>query len=130
MRRDEFLRKQKVMRLATVSKDGMPHIVPVWYLYSGRKFYVGTNTATIKAKNVKRRGRAAFCIDEGVSSPIYGVMGRCKASLILGDRVRGIAERIISRYFKDMREKSAVELLDDTDCIIEMVPENITVWKY
>ena len=129
MQRDEFLKKQKIMRLATISEDGMPHIVPVWYMYRDKKFYVGTNTRTKKAGNIDRLRRAALCVDEGVNSPIYGVMARCKASLIRGDKVRNIAEGIISRYL-DIHDKTATELLQDTDCIIELVPENITVWKY
>jgi len=33
-KRDEFLREQKILHLATVDKKCAPHIVPVWYLYS------------------------------------------------------------------------------------------------
>ena len=34
---DKFLRKQKILHLATISKNGMPHVVPVWYLYSKKR---------------------------------------------------------------------------------------------
>ena len=53
-KRDEFLKSQKVLRLATIDKNKTPHIVPVWYLYSGKKIYIGTNTKTQKAKNAKK----------------------------------------------------------------------------
>ena len=43
MNADKFLRDQKIMRLGTVSKDGVPHVVPVWYSYDGKKFRIGTN---------------------------------------------------------------------------------------
>ena len=49
----EFLKKQKILHLATVDKTGTPHIVPVWYMYSANKIYIGTNTKTEKAKNIK-----------------------------------------------------------------------------
>ena len=29
-----------------------------------------------------------------------------------------------------MENKSAKELLDDTDCIIEIIPEKFSVWNY
>jgi hypothetical protein len=32
----------------------MPHIVPVWYKYSEKKFHIGTNTRTQKAINIKK----------------------------------------------------------------------------
>ncbi|KAF6249777.1 MAG: pyridoxamine 5'-phosphate oxidase family protein, partial [Nitrosopumilus sp. YT1] len=66
-KRDEFLKSQKVLRLATISKNKTPHIAPVWYLYSGKKIYIGTNTRTNKAKNVKSNKRVAFCVDVGIN---------------------------------------------------------------
>ena len=53
-KRDEFLKKQKILRLATLNKKGDLHIVPVWYLYSKKRIYIGTNTKTEKAKNIKK----------------------------------------------------------------------------
>lgn len=131
-KRDEFLKSQKILRLSTVGKNKTPHIVPVWYRYSGKKFYIGTNTKTVKAKNAKKNPQVAFCIDVGVKSPdIYGVMGQGKANLILDKiKVKTIAKKILLRYFDSLENKSAKELLDDTDCIIEIIPKKISVWCY
>ena len=52
-KRTEFLKKQKILHLATVDKTVTPHITPVWYMYSANKIYIGTNTKTEKAKNLK-----------------------------------------------------------------------------
>ena len=52
-KKDEFLKNQKILHLATVDKAGMPHIIPVWYMYMSKKIFIGTNTKTQKAKNVK-----------------------------------------------------------------------------
>lgn len=129
---DKFLKSQKILRLATIGDDKTPHIVPVWYLYSSKKIYIGTNTKTRKAKNVKKNKRVSFCIDVGVNAPdIYGVMGQGNASLILEKpKVKRIAKRILLRYFSSIKNKSAKELLDDTDCIIEIVVEKWHVWNY
>ena len=131
-KKDEFLKSQKILRLATIGKDKTPHIVPVWYLYSGKKFYIGTNTKTQKAKNVKTNKRVAFCVDVGINAPnIYGVMGQGNANLILEkNKVKTIAKKILLRYFKTLENKSAKELLDDTDCVIQITPEDISVWNY
>ena len=62
---------------------------------------------------------------------IFGVMGVGKARLILEKNlVSFIAKRILKRYFKSLKAKSAEELLDDTDCIIEISPKKTTVWKF
>ena len=63
MNADKFLRDQKIMRLGTVSKDGVPHVVPVWYSYDGKKFRIGTNMKTAKIRNIRSNKRVAYCID-------------------------------------------------------------------
>ena len=126
-RRDEFLAEQKVLRLATVSGDGMPHVVPVWFVYRDGAIYIGTNTRTAKAKNISQTGRAAFCVDEGVRAPLYGVMGRGRARLMTGD-IGGLAREIILRYFDTMQDESAIRLYEETDCIIEITPDHISEW--
>jgi len=129
---DNFLKTQKVLRLATIDNTGTPHIVPVWYLYSQKKFYIGTNIKTEKAKNLKKNKRVSFCIDVGIHSPkIYGVMGKGNAKLILDkNKVSSIAKKILKRYFRTLENKSAKELLDDTDCIIEIIPKKLSTWSF
>ena len=131
-KRTEFLKKQKILHLATVDKTGTPHIIPVWYMYSINKIYIGTNTKTEKAKNIKTHKKVSFCVDVGVNSPsIFGVMGQGTAKLIKDtNTVSRLAKKILLRYFKDLKNKSAQEILDDTDCIIEIMPKKYAVWKY
>jgi nitroimidazol reductase NimA-like FMN-containing flavoprotein (pyridoxamine 5'-phosphate oxidase superfamily) len=131
-KRDEFLKSQKVLRLATIGKNKTPHITPVWYRYVGKKFYIGTNSKTQKAKNVKKNNRVSFCVDVGINAPnIFGVMGQGKADLILDkSKVKTIGKKILLQYFKTLENKSAKELLEDTDCIIEITPEKFSIWNY
>ncbi len=132
MKSKEFLKSQKILRLASIDPSGNPHIVPVWYMYDNDKFYVGTNTKTRKAKNIKKNAKVSFCIDVGIKSPdIVGMMGIGRARLILKtDRVEQLAEKILLRYFKTLKNQSAQQLLHQTDCIIEIIPKKITNWKY
>ena len=132
MKTSEFLKSQKILRLATIDDENNPHIVPVWYEFRNKKFYVGTNTRTRKVKNIKMNPKVSFCVDMGIKSPnIFGVMGIGKARLILEKRqVLFIAKRILKRYFKSLNVKSAQGLLDDTNCIIEIFPRKTTVWKF
>ena len=128
----KFLKKEKILHLATIDEKNSPHIVPVWYLYSSKKIYVGTNTRTEKAKNIKNHKKVSFCVDVGVNAPkIFGVMGKGTAKLLKDkSTVQRIARRILLRYFKTLEDKSPRELLEDTDCIIEISPKEITNWKY
>jgi general stress protein 26 len=132
MRNKEFLQSQKVLRLATIDPSGNPHIIPVWYMYYNNKFYIGTNTKTRKAKNIKENSKVSFCIDIGIKSPdIFGIMGIGRAKLIIKtEKVNSLAEKILLRYFKTLKNQSAQQLLNQTDCVIEITPKKITNWKY
>ena len=62
---------------------------------------------------------------------IFGVMGRGNAVLITNKvNVSKLAKKILLRYFKTLNNKSAKEILDDTDCIIEITPKEYSVWQY
>ncbi|AJZ76180.1 pyridoxamine 5'-phosphate oxidase family protein [Candidatus Nitrosotenuis cloacae] len=131
MHKVRFLKKQKILHLATIDSKGMPHLVPVWYKYIGKKFYIGTNTKTSKAKNIAKNNKICFCVDAGVWSPIDGMMGTGRAKLIRDNyKVKKIAGQILLRYFKTLKGKSAKQLLDQTNCVIEITPLKVTSWHY
>ena len=131
-KRDEFLKKQKILHLATLDNKGNPHIIPVWYLFNSKKLYIGTNSKTEKAKNVKNNSKVSFCVDVGINSPdIFGVMGQGVGKLIIEkNEVARIEKIILLRYFNTLDDKSAKELLEETDCIIEITPKKYSVWEY
>ena len=85
-----------------------------------------------KAKNLKKNKRVSFCVDVGVHSPkIYGIMGKGSAKLILEkNKVSSLAKKILKRYFRTLENKSAKELLEETDCVIEITPKKISTWSY
>jgi len=128
----KFLKNEKILHLATMDEKNSPHIVPVWYIYNSKKIYVGTNTRTQKARNIQNHKKISFCVDIGINAPkIFGVMGKGTAKLLKEkSTVNKIAKKILLRYFKTLDSKSARELLEDTNCIIEITPKKLTSWKY
>ena len=97
-----------------------------------KKSKIGKNTKTDKAKNIRNHKKVSFGVDVGVRAPnIFGVMGQGTAKLIKNPQtVSRMGKRILLRYFKSLDNKSAKELLDDTDCIIEIKPKKYAVWEY
>lgn len=51
-------------KLATVRKDGRPHVVPVWYELDGDKLIFTTGEKSIKATNIRRDPRVCICVDD------------------------------------------------------------------
>jgi pyridoxamine 5'-phosphate oxidase family protein len=64
----EYLRSQRLGRLATVGKDGQPHVVPVTFRYNPQQDTIdigGHDFAKRKKfRDVQQTGRAAFVVDD------------------------------------------------------------------
>ena len=50
-------------KLATVRKDGRPHVVPIWFVLDGDDLVFTTGAETVKGRALRRTGRAALCVD-------------------------------------------------------------------
>lgn len=51
-------------KLATVRKDGAPHVAPVWVDLDGDTIVFTTGMDTVKGKAILRDGRVALCFDD------------------------------------------------------------------
>src|SRR5213082_2221160 len=59
-----FLMEQvRTAKLATVRKDGRPHVTPVWFELDGDTLVFTTWHTSIKAVNIRRDGRVCLCVD-------------------------------------------------------------------
>ena len=59
-----FVAQPRIGRLATVNRDGTPHIAPVWYRFDDGAFLVLTERGSRKHRNIERDPRVTFCIDD------------------------------------------------------------------
>lgn len=69
---DAYLRSQPLARLATVSADGLPDVVPVAFEFDGEGFWVGGSGASVAATRKFRNivagsGDVALVVDDLVS---------------------------------------------------------------
>jgi PPOX class probable F420-dependent enzyme len=60
----ELLGARLMANLATHSRDGGIHLVPMWFLWDGNAILIPTNHATQKARNLERDSRASVMIDD------------------------------------------------------------------
>lgn len=51
-------------KLATVRKDGRPHIAPIWFLLDGPDLVITTGKESVKGRTLARSGQAALCVDD------------------------------------------------------------------
>lgn len=67
-------------KLATVRKDGWPHVVPVWFVLDGEDIVFTTGARTVKGRALRRDPRACLCVDD--ENPPYAfVMVEGRATL-------------------------------------------------
>jgi general stress protein 26 len=56
----DILRRAMVARIATVSRNGRPHVNPLYFVYGNGKIYLGTTDRTLAALNVKANPRVTI----------------------------------------------------------------------
>lgn len=88
----------RTAKLATVSTDGRPHVVPVWFVLDGDDVVFTTHEGSQKGRALRCDPRVACCVDD--DHPTYSyvmVSGTATISTDLDDLVRW-ATRIGGRY--------------------------------
>jgi nitroimidazol reductase NimA-like FMN-containing flavoprotein (pyridoxamine 5'-phosphate oxidase superfamily) len=77
-RQVDFLKSHEVCRLATASKEGMPHVTPVIYALDGDAFVIAADYGTKKLANLRENGKASLVVDEyGEGNKGIMVQGEC-----------------------------------------------------
>jgi PPOX class probable F420-dependent enzyme len=51
-------------KLATMRRDGRPHVVPIWFVVDGDDLLFTTGAGTAKGKAIQRDPRVALCVDD------------------------------------------------------------------
>lgn len=64
---DELLGTERVLRAGTVSPDGSPHVVPLWFVWHGGAVWVTSLIRSRRTRDVRAGSPAALCVDAGVS---------------------------------------------------------------
>src|SRR5438105_10759566 len=88
----EFLRSQRVGRLATVGPTGWPHVVPVMYKLTDEGEF-DFDADGVKLRNLISEPRSAFVVD---GSPKRGVAVQGRSRVIGDERARLTPERKFS----------------------------------
>ena len=120
---EQFLAKQPNLILATLRRDGVPQLSPVWYLWREGAFFISSDVTTAKWLNLLRDPRCSGLIDapEGKYVYVSGV-----AELDDGD-VYDITEELVRRY-KTEEELGPYmgEIYRDAHrTIVRLVPERV-----
>lgn len=62
---DEFLRAERICRVATVSSDGRPHVAPLWFVWDGAALWLYSLVRSRRWADLARRPGIAVVVDAG-----------------------------------------------------------------
>lgn len=116
--------------VGTVSADGSPHIVPVWYRHDGSAVHIWSHNDRNWVQNLSREPRAAFSVQE-MEYPFSAVVIKGRAKIVTGDDESITAEiwRICRRYIEDEAEIEAyIQRWSELRTIVTITPEKTMAW--
>ena len=61
-----FLEEQRILQVATIGKDGWPHLIAMWYVLINDQVVFWTYAKSQKAVNLRRDPRIACLVESGV----------------------------------------------------------------
>jgi PPOX class probable F420-dependent enzyme len=97
---DAFLEESRTLQVATLGKDGFPHVAPMWFVIEDDKVVFRSFSKSQKIVNLKRDPKLTVLIESGLDySELRGVMIKGEARLITDrDYVLSMYGRLAARY--------------------------------
>lgn len=93
----DFLRGHDLCRLATASKDGRLHVVPVIYALDGEDVVIATDYGTRKLANLEQNNHVAFVVDEYHPNRAVMAEGECEVFERGGEYLR-LLQILLDRF--------------------------------
>jgi PPOX class probable F420-dependent enzyme len=128
-----FLREHRKGALATIGKDGFPHVVAMNFLAKDGVFYMTSYGKAQKVLNIRRNPKVALMAETGENyAELRGVMIRGECGIIEGvDAVRQVFAAMAQARGAPPGERprgsadSAPKRV-----VLKIVPEKITSWDH
>jgi PPOX class probable F420-dependent enzyme len=116
--------------IATVRRDGSPHIVPVWFRWDAGAVTIWTTEARAWVGNLLRDPRAAFSV-QTFEQPYPAVMMRGTATVATADDAATAEEirAITRRYIAPEDVAGYIARWPDLRTIVTIVPAHIVSWS-
>ncbi|HEX3924738.1 MAG TPA: pyridoxamine 5'-phosphate oxidase family protein [Streptosporangiaceae bacterium] len=131
---DEFLTAERTCRVATVGRDGRPHVAPLWFAWDGSSLWLSSVVRSQRWTDLARDPRVAVVIDAGVEyTELRGVelsgsvvpVGDVP-SVSAGDPALATAERLFARKYTS----SPDFVPDGRHAWLRLTPDKLVSWDF
>lgn len=95
-----FLESERVLTVATLGRDGWPHLMPLWFVVRDGECWGWTYGKSQKVRNLERDPRCTLQVEAGSSyDELRGVMIKASAEIVREpDEVVAIGNALSARY--------------------------------
>ncbi|MEA2000739.1 MAG: pyridoxamine 5'-phosphate oxidase family protein [Actinomycetota bacterium] len=137
----QFLTLGKVLQVASVGKDGWPHLAPMWFVMDDGQIVFRSFTKSQKIVNLQRNPMLTVLIETGDDySQLQGVMIKGTAKLVTNpDYVLSIYGRLAAKYpmindtpleLEPAALEAAFGRLAPKNTAVVVEPERIASWDH
>jgi PPOX class probable F420-dependent enzyme len=122
----------RTAKLATVRKDGRPHVAPIWVaLDDDGCLWFNTGAGTLKGTAIRRDPRVSLCFDDE-RPPFSFVVVEGEALLVEDDELKlRWATTIGGRYMgEDQAEAYGRRNAVDGELLVKVTPTNVVAMKH
>jgi PPOX class probable F420-dependent enzyme len=130
----DFVTRSRIGTLATLGRDGQPHLVAMWYGIVGGDIWLETKTKSQKAVNLRRDPRFTFMIEDGDSyDTLRGVSFEGTAEIVTDpETIFGVGVSVWERYTGPYTEecRPAVEMMMNKRAGVRLITTRTRSWDH
>ena len=130
----EFMERSRTATVATVSADGIPHLVAMWYAVVDGEVWFETKAKSQKAVNLRRNPTITVMIDDGQTyDTLRGVSMEGRGEIVDDPEMLlrlgiGVWERYTGPYTDEMRP--FVDQMLKNRIAVRVVPTRVRSWDH
>ena len=131
----KFIESQKTIQVATINKDGSPHVMPLWFAIDEGRIVLETFSKSQKVVNLERDDRISLLFEDGDEyNDLKGVSIKGRVELI---REHAEVHRLHMAVLTRNQPQVPVEVLKKATApmvpkktAIVIVPERFITWDH
>lgn len=125
---DEYLASQRTLRLATVADDGVPHVVPLYFVWHDGAVWLSSLRKSRRHRHLLTGRPVGLVVDDGDTyGELRGVrMSGTPAAIPEDDPVRQVASRIFARKYWGLDEMPSRRSYES----VRITPIEIASWDF
>ena len=127
----EFLRANRKAALATVDRDGFPHVVAMTYFEQDGAYYMTSYGKAQKVVNIRRNPKVGLMIESGVAyAELKGVMVRGTCELIEGPEAVAAVFAGMAEARGERQGPARPAAVTTKRVVLKVVPLKVMTWDH